>query len=208
MGTHYIRILWILSKSSSPSERVLDPSSRFISIIDLLQYVFFSSTVVISKAVPVAMAGSKSGVACAALVGICVLVVMAAMVAESDAAGACNLNALYPCVRAIQGARPPAPSKQCCNVVRSVDKNCMCNQLKSSSFPAQMVKNGLQLPKKCGRTDLRGFKCGRKCTFEWWLSWLITNYSCILITQHNILEQCWSPTLFTAVALLTTLAYN
>jgi len=107
------------------------------------------------------MAGSKGNIA---LVGMCVVVVMVAMAAECSAAGVCNANALYPCLRAIQGARPPAPSKQCCNVVRSVDKKCMCNQLKASSFPAQMVTNGLQLPKKCGRTDLRGFKCGRECT--------------------------------------------
>lgn len=106
------------------------------------------------------MAGSKR--IAAALVSIGLLVLLA-MVAESSAAGVCNPNALYPCLRAIQGARPPAPSTQCCNVVKSVDKNCMCNQLKSSSFPAQMVNNGLQLPKKCGRTDLRGFRCGREC---------------------------------------------
>lgn len=93
-------------------------------------------------------------------VSICLLVVMA-MVAESSAAGVCDPNALYPCLRAIQGARPPPPTRQCCTVVRRVDKNCMCNQLRSSSFPAQMVSNGLQLPKKCGRTDLRGFRCGR-----------------------------------------------
>jgi hypothetical protein len=94
-----------------------------------------------------------------------VLVVMACMVAESSAAGVCSPSALYPCLPAIQGARPPAPTRQCCNVVKGVDKNCMCNQLKSSSFPAQMVTNGLNLPKKCGRTDLRGFRCGRECSF-------------------------------------------
>ncbi|KAG0589711.1 hypothetical protein KC19_1G041600 [Ceratodon purpureus] len=106
------------------------------------------------------MAGSKR-VAAAALVSMMAVLVMLAMVTESSAAGVCNPNALYPCLSAIQGARPPAPSRQCCNVVKSVDKNCMCNQLKSASFPAQMVNNGLQLPKKCGRTDLRGFRCGR-----------------------------------------------
>jgi hypothetical protein len=97
----------------------------------------------------------------AGALGICMLVVMA-MVADSSAAGVCNTNALYPCLNAIQGSHPPAPTRQCCNVVRSADKNCMCNQLKASSFPAHMVQNGLQLPKKCGRTDLRGFKCGRE----------------------------------------------
>jgi hypothetical protein len=50
-------------------------------------------------------------------------------------------------------------------VVKSVDKNCMCHQLKSSSFPTLMVTNGLQLPKKCGRTDLQGFRCGREYQF-------------------------------------------
>ena len=105
------------------------------------------------------MAGFKC--VAAALVSIGVLVVMA-LVAESSAAGVCNPNALYPCLGAIRGARPAWPSRQCCNVVKSVDKTCMCNQLKSASFPAQMVSNGLRLPKKCGRTDLRGFRCGRE----------------------------------------------
>ena len=106
------------------------------------------------------MAGSKH--LAAALVTIGMLVLMA-MVAESSAAGVCNPNALYPCLGAIQGARPAWPSRQCCNVMKSVDKACMCNQFKSASFPTQMAKNGLQLPKKCGRTNLRGFRCGREC---------------------------------------------
>ena len=105
-----------------------------------------------------AMAGSKPIAAALVMVG---LVVAMAMVAE--AGGVCDPNALYPCLPAIHGAHPPAPSRQCCRVVQTVDKTCMCNQLKSSSFPAQMVHNGLQLPNKCGRTDLRGFRCGRQC---------------------------------------------
>jgi len=40
----------------------------------------------------------------------------------------------------------------------------MCRQLKAGSFPAQMVSNALRLPEKCGRSDLRGFKCGRELT--------------------------------------------
>jgi hypothetical protein len=110
-----------------------------------------------------AMAHGSKRVA-GALSIIAVLVVMVTcMVGESSAAGVCNPDALYPCLRAIQGAHPPAPSWQCCEVVKSVDKKCMCTQLKSASFPAQMVHNGLQLPNKCGRTDLRGFHCGREC---------------------------------------------
>jgi hypothetical protein len=110
------------------------------------------------------MAGSKG----VALSIIGVLVVVAMVVGEASAAGkVCDPDALYPCLRAIQGAHPPGPSRECCHVVMSVDKNCMCSQLKSASFPAQMVHNGLQLPKKCGRTDLRGFHCGRKSLFPW-----------------------------------------
>lgn len=97
-----------------------------------------------------------------AAASFCVLVVLAMVTESASAAGVCNPNTLLPCLSAIQGARPPPPSARCCNVVRAADKNCMCNQLKSASFPAQMVQNGLQLPKKCGRRDLRGFKCGRE----------------------------------------------
>ena len=116
------------------------------------------------------MAGSKR-IAPALAMSIALVVVMA-MVAEAsaahdaghDAGSVCDPNSLYPCLAAIEGARPPAPSRQCCRVVQSVDKTCMCNQLKSSLFPAQMVHNGLELPKKCGRTDMRGFRCGRECS--------------------------------------------
>ena len=106
----------------------------------------------------VTMAGLKH----IAAASFCVLVVLAMLTESASATGVCNPNTLLPCLSAIQGARPPPPSARCCNVVRAADKNCMCNQLKSSSFPAQMVRNGLQLPKKCGRWDLRGFKCGRE----------------------------------------------
>jgi hypothetical protein len=130
------------------------------------------------------MAGGSKGVAAAAVL---VLVVMA-MVAEYssvEAVGVCNPNALYACMSAVQGTRPPAPSQQCCNVVRSVDKNCMCNQLKSASFPAQMVNNGLQLPKKCGRTDLRGFKCGRECAHSVPSILNISTHSLRLACSHD-----------------------
>jgi hypothetical protein len=99
------------------------------------------------------MAGSKRMAGAALAVSIGLLVVLA-MAAESGAARVCNPDALYPCLPAIRGARPPAPSRQCCSVVKSVDKTCMCNQLKALSFPSQMVHNGLQLPNKCGCTDL------------------------------------------------------
>ena len=130
------------------------------------------------KHTPSAMAGLKR-IAAALAMSIALQVVVMAMVAEAsvahgnvdaghhagqDAGSGCDPNALYPCLAAIEGARPPAPSRQCCRVVQSVDKTCMCNQLKSSSFPEQMVHNGLELPKKCGRTDLRGFRCGRECS--------------------------------------------
>jgi hypothetical protein len=89
------------------------------------------------------MAGSKRMAGAALAVSIGLLVVLA-MAAESGAARVCNPDALYPCLPAIRGAR----------VVKSVDKTCMCNQLKALSFPSQMVHNGLQLPNKCGCTDL------------------------------------------------------
>lgn len=93
---------------------------------------------------------------------MCVLVAFTFMAESIGATGICNPNSLLPCLSAIQGAHPRPPSALCCNVVRTADKNCMCKQLKSSSFPAQMVHNAIQLPKKCGRRDLRGFKCGRE----------------------------------------------
>ena len=92
----------------------------------------------------------------------CLSAVVLAMVAETHA-DTCNANSLVPCLAAIEGANPPWPSRACCNVVRAADKNC--NQLRSSSLPAQLVKNGLKVPNKWGRTDLRGYKCGRE-----WLS--------------------------------------
>ncbi|KAH8951099.1 hypothetical protein BDL97_09G008500 [Sphagnum fallax] len=57
-------------------------------------------------------------------------------------------------------AHPRVPSASCCKVVKTVDKNCLCAQLKSGSYPKQMVENALLLPKKCGRTNLAGFRCG------------------------------------------------
>ena len=128
-----------------------------------------------------------------AAASFCVLVVLLAMVTESaSAAGVCNPNTLLPCLSAIEGARPPPPSARCCNVVRAADKTCMCNQLKSSSFPAQMVQNGLQLPKKCGRGDLRGFKCGREffsaCDdFVFFLSWHDNNS----VDVVSYISHCW-----------------
>jgi hypothetical protein len=93
--------------------------------------------------------------------GLCLLVVMASLPAETDAT-TCNLYSLMPCLSAVEGARPPAPSASCCKVVKTVDKNCLCAQLKSGSYPKQMVENALLLPKKCGRTNLAGFRCGGK----------------------------------------------
>jgi hypothetical protein len=93
--------------------------------------------------------------------GLCVLVVMASLAAETDAA-TCNLYSLMPCLSAVEGAHPRAPSASCCKVVKTVDKNCLCAQLKSGSYPKQMVENALLLPKKCGRTNLAGFRCGGK----------------------------------------------
>jgi hypothetical protein len=84
----------------------------------------------------------------------------AAVVAAAAARPQCNLNGLWPCYSAVQGTRPPFPSRSCCSVVRVVDKNCLCNALLSGSYPPQMVRNALTLPNKCGRYDLAGFKCG------------------------------------------------
>ncbi|CAM6011482.1 unnamed protein product [Sphagnum balticum] len=92
-------------------------------------------------------------------IGLCLLVVMASLATETEAA-TCNLYSLMPCLSAVEGARPRAPSASCCKVVKTVDKNCLCAQLKSGSYPKQMVENALLLPKKCGRTNLAGFRCG------------------------------------------------
>jgi len=57
--------------------------------------------------------GSNNGVPGAALLGtMCVLVVMAMVADSTEAAGVCNPDALYPCLRAIQGLvlRRPASS--------------------------------------------------------------------------------------------------
>ncbi|CAM6060992.1 unnamed protein product [Sphagnum tenellum] len=88
-------------------------------------------------------------------IGLCLLVVMASLATETEAV-TCNLYSLMPCLSAVEGAHPRAPSASCCNVVKTVDKNCLCAQLKSGSYPKQMVENALLLPKKCGRTNLAG----------------------------------------------------
>jgi hypothetical protein len=84
----------------------------------------------------------------------------AAVAAVAAARPQCNLNGLWPCYSAVQGTRPPFPSRSCCSVVRVVDENCLCNALLSGSYPPQMVRNALTLPNKCGRYDLAGFRCG------------------------------------------------
>jgi hypothetical protein len=90
--------------------------------------------------------------------GLCLLVMMA-MAADKANATTCNLASLMPCLPAVEGAHPRA-SASCCRVVQTVDKNCLCAQLKSGTYPKQMIEKALLLPKKCKRTNLAGFRCG------------------------------------------------
>ncbi|CAK9882006.1 unnamed protein product [Sphagnum jensenii] len=91
--------------------------------------------------------------------GLCLLVMMA-MAADKANATTCNLASLMPCLPAVEGAHPRAPSASCCRIVQTVDKNWLCAQLKSGTYPKQMIENALLLPKKCKRTNLAGFRCG------------------------------------------------
>ncbi len=120
-------------------------------------------------------------------IGLCLLVVMASLAIETEAA-TCNLYSLMPCLSAVEGARPRAPSASCCKVVKTVDKNCLCAQLKSGSYPKQMVENALLLPKKCGRTNLAGFRCGGKwnfCSCAW-----IQQITAVTRMHHHLAWKC------------------
>ncbi|KAF5781208.1 putative lipid-transfer protein DIR1 [Helianthus annuus] len=64
----------------------------------------------------------------------------------------CNvpLTDLMECLPAITGARPPAPTRQCCKVIRRVDLPCLCR------YKPQLAKFGanpeaaMAVPKRCG----------------------------------------------------------
>jgi len=107
---------------------------------------------------PAVMAARFFGKGVVAL-GLCLLVMMA-MAADQANAATCNLASLMPCLSAVEGAHPRAPSASCCRVVQTVDKKCLCAQLKSGTYPQQMIENALLLPKKCKPTNLAGFRCG------------------------------------------------
>ena len=99
--------------------------------------------------------------------GICVMLVMA-FAAEVNAQ--CSLSALAPCYGAVQGAYPPRPNGgrngACCRAVMVANPACLCSQMQQGRYPQNMIRNAFAMPRVCGRTNLRGYKCGSKCLYS------------------------------------------
>ena len=95
---------------------------------------------------------------------ICVLVVVG-FAAEVNAQ--CSLSALAPCYGAVQGAYPPRPkggrNGACCRAVMVANPACLCSQMQQGRYPQNMIRNAFAMPRVCGRTNLKGYKCGSKC---------------------------------------------
>ena len=115
--------------------------------------------------------------------GICV-VLLFAFAAEVNAQ--CSLSALAPCYGAVQGAYPPRPNGgrngACCRAVMTANPACLCSQMQQGRYPQNMIRNAFAMPRVCGRTNLKGYKCGSKC-----------NYSCRSCTYFRI-EVSWLAT--------------
>ena len=94
---------------------------------------------------------------------ICVLLVLG-FAAEVNAQ--CSLSALAPCYGAVQGAYPPRPkggrNGACCRAVMVANPACLCSQMQQGRYPQNMIRNAFAMPRVCGRTNLRGYKCGSK----------------------------------------------
>ena len=94
---------------------------------------------------------------------ICVMLAFA-FAAEVNAQ--CSLSALAPCYGAVQGAYPPRPNGgrngACCRAVMVANPACLCSQMQQGRYPQNMIRNAFAMPRVCGRTNLRGYKCGSK----------------------------------------------
>ena len=122
--------------------------------------------------------------------GICV-VLLFAFAAEVNAQ--CSLSALAPCYGAVQGAYPPRPNGgrngACCRAVMTANPACLCSQMQQGRYPQNMIRNAFAMPRVCGRTNLKGYKCGSKCNYScrsWihfriWVSWLATHWLAVNI---------------------------
>ena len=99
--------------------------------------------------------------------GICVMLVMAF---ASEVNAQCSLSALAPCYGAVQGAYPPRPNGgrngACCRAVMVANPGCLCSQMQQGRYPQNMIRNAFAMPRVCGRTNLRGYKCGSKCLYS------------------------------------------
>ena len=99
--------------------------------------------------------------------GICALLLFA-FAAEVNAQ--CSLSALAPCYGAVQGAYPPRPNGgrngACCRAVMTANPACLCSQMQQGRYPQNMIKNAFAMPRVCGRTNLKGYKCGSKCNYS------------------------------------------
>jgi hypothetical protein len=99
--------------------------------------------------------------------GICVMLVIAF---AADVNAQCSLSALAPCYGAVQGAYPPRPNGgrngACCRAVMVANPACLCSQMQQGRYPQNMIRNAFAMPRVCGRTNLRGYKCGSKCIYS------------------------------------------
>ena len=118
---------------------------------------------------------------------ICVMLVFASA-AEVNAQ--CSLSALAPCYGAVQGAYPPRPNGgrngACCRAVMVANPACLCSQMQQGRYPQSMIRNAFAMPRVCGRTNLRGYKCGSK--YIYWSTCLAA-----LIFHCEMVDQVFLP---------------
>ena len=133
--------------------------------------------------------------------GICVLLVLA-FAAEVNAQ--CSLSALAPCYGAVQGAYPPRPNGgrngACCRAVMTANPACLCSQMQQGRYPQNMIRNAFAMPRVCGRTNLKGYKCGSKCgiadvhvsasQFKWveWLAVIISGFRSVHAKKFSVVS--------------------
>ena len=134
----------------------------------------------LSHQVSGAMECSKRFVA----MGICVMLVLA-FAAEVNAQ--CSLSALAPCYGAVQGAYPPRPNGgrngACCRAVMVANPACLCSQMQQGRYPQNMIRNAFAMPRVCGRTNLRGYKCGSE---YYWYTQLVYLSSISLASGQSL----------------------
>ncbi|KAJ7551694.1 hypothetical protein O6H91_06G025000 [Diphasiastrum complanatum] len=66
---------------------------------------------------------------------------------------------LLPCLPAVLGAHPFAPTSSCCTAVRSVDSRCVCSSAYGRLIQGLNTKVAAGLPKKCGRVVPKNYVC-------------------------------------------------